>query len=140
MEFCEKLDFLMRLTNSTNSALSLYVKLDASHISRLRRGQRGALKDIACIQSMATYFASNCKEDYQRKALAEALHIISESDALSRHIANWLSGKLNHETTAVESFLAGFSNFNSRPTTLRMDQPKKATAVSPPANSTVFYG
>ncbi|MGE4277384.1 MAG: transcriptional regulator, partial [Lawsonibacter sp.] len=41
---------------------------------------------------------------------------------------------------AVESFLAGFSNFNSRPTTLRMDQPKKATAVSPPANSTVFYG
>ncbi|MEA4933500.1 MAG: hypothetical protein VB071_08000 [Lawsonibacter sp.] len=143
VQFCEKLDFLMRLTNSTNSALSLSIKLDASHISRLRRGQRGALKDLTCIQSMAAYFARNCKEDYQRKALADVLHISPSSfdgDTLALHISNWLTSKLNYEAAAVKSFLAGFSNVSSRQTMPRVDQPKKAPLAPPPADTSVFYG
>lgn len=52
MQFYEKLDFLMNITRTSNSALGQKVKLDASYISRLRKGQRGALKDIACIKSI----------------------------------------------------------------------------------------
>ena len=73
MKFCEKLDFLMKLTNTTNSALALYTKLDPSHISRLRRGQRNTLRNTGSIQLMAAYFARNTKADYQRKALADVL-------------------------------------------------------------------
>ena len=68
----EKLDFLMNITNTSNSALALNIKLDPSHISRLRRGERNALKNEACIGAMGAYFARHCEEDYQQKALAEA--------------------------------------------------------------------
>ena len=94
VQFYEKLDFLMRLTNTTNSALSLHIKLDASHISRLRRGQRSPVRDAACVKSMAAYFSKVCKEAYQRKAVAETLKIgadaAADGAALSEHIANWL--------------------------------------------------
>ena len=56
MLFYEKLDFLMNITKTTNSALSLYINFDASHISRLRRGQRNVSKNEACIKAMALYF------------------------------------------------------------------------------------
>lgn len=93
MQFYEKLDFLMNITNTSNSGLAHKIKLDASHISRLRRGQRSALKDITCLESMAEYFARNCKEAYQRKAVAEALKVntaISDFVELSEYITKWL--------------------------------------------------
>ncbi len=89
MQFYEKLDFLMNITKTSNSALGQKVKLDASYVSRLRKGQRSALKDFSCIHSMAEYFARNCKEDYQRKAIDEALKIhthIGDSILLSENI------------------------------------------------------
>ena len=52
MQFYEKLDFLMNITKTSNSALGQKVNLDASYVSRLRKGQRSALKDITCIKSM----------------------------------------------------------------------------------------
>lgn len=93
MLFYEKLDFLMNITKTSNSALGHKVKLDASYVSRLRKGQRSALKNIACIKSMASYFARNCKEEYQRKTIFEALKISNfdvNSTELSEHMQNGL--------------------------------------------------
>lgn len=112
MEFCEKLDFLMKLTNTTNSALALYTKVDPSHISRLRRGQRNTLRNTGTIQLMAAYFTRNVKADYQRKALAEKMRIPgfeAEQGKLAAAVAVWLQEGRADEFTTVKSFLDGFS-------------------------------
>ena len=54
----------MDITRTTNSALGHRVKLDPSYISRLRRGQRNAVKDEGILGSMAEYFARNFASDY----------------------------------------------------------------------------
>jgi hypothetical protein len=121
VQFNEKLDFLMNITKTSNIALGQKVKLDASYISRLRRGRRSALKDISCIDSMAAYFARNCNEDYQRKAIADKLRFstaLADGDSLSKHIAKWLTDEKKDEATVIGSFLSGFTNIKSRPAPL----------------------
>ena len=118
MQFFEKLDFLMNITNTSNSALALNIKLDPSHISRLRRGERSALKNEACIGAMATYFARHCEQDYQQKALAEALNLSvfpPDEGKLSAQLTQWLSVKNKSEVDTVGSFLSGLVNLKNRP-------------------------
>lgn len=67
MEFFEKLNFLMDITNTTNSALARYVILDTSYISRLRNGKRQPPHNTKIINQMAAYFARNCSEEYQKR-------------------------------------------------------------------------
>ncbi len=108
MTFSEKLNFLMDITKTTNSALSLYVSLDASYISRLRRGKRTALRDDGNVRNMAVYFSRHCKEDYQKKALCDALglHPSPEDVAeLTSAITNWLLSVKDSENSPVEQFL-----------------------------------
>ncbi|UWG98631.1 transcriptional regulator [Dehalobacter sp. DCM] len=142
MQFNEKLDFLMNITKTTNSALSIYTRIDASHISRLRKGQRGALKDITSINAMATYFASHCKEDYQRKAICDALDanpFNSEASELSALISRWLSGEVKNEVSTVGNFLSGFSNYTSRQSVPLFYVSEKIPKKNVPAVS-IFYG
>ena len=112
MTFSEKLSFLMDITKTTNSALSLYVSLDASYISRLRRGKRTAPRDDGNVRNMAVYFARHCKEDYQKKALGDALGLHpfpEDSFELSRAIACWLLSFKEDESSPVEHFLGEFA-------------------------------
>jgi len=140
MQFGEKLDFLMNITKTTNSALSLNIRLDASYISRLRRGQRGALKNIDCIKSIASYLSKNCQTDYQLKAVADALNIVhssADADKLSEWIAQWLLNE--REANIVENFLDELSNFKGP----KMIQPYPITEKTPhkrPTQVTVYYG
>lgn len=109
----------MNLTNTSNSALALNIKLDPSHISRLRRGERRALKNEACVASMATYFARHCEQAYQQKALAEALgldYFPVDEKSLSDSIAKWLISGGRNENDTVESFLSGFANTKNKQT------------------------
>lgn len=119
MLFSEKLNFLMDLTNTTNSALALNIKLDPSHISRLRRGERRALKNEACIMAMAAYFARHCERDYQQKALSEALgldYYSCDEKRLSDSIAKWLLAGDRNDNDTVESFLSGFAKIKNKHT------------------------
>ena len=143
MQFYEKLDFLMNITKTSNSALGHKVKLDASYVSRLRKGQRRALKDFACIKAMAAYLAKNCKEEYQRKAVAEELKIstaLADSDSLSEYLAKWLTDENKDETTAVGDFLSGFSNFISRQEAPEIFSQLKDTVEYPQEDISVYYG
>lgn len=117
LQFFEKLNLLMNITNTSNSALALNIKLDPSHISRLRRGERNALKNEACISAMAVYFARHCEHDYQQKALAEALNLSTfprEEGRLSEYLMRWLSAKSKNEVDTVENFLSGLVNIKNR--------------------------
>ena len=112
MQFCEKLDFLMSIANTTNSALARATALDASHISRLRRGQRSLSKNETYLKSMAVYFARHCVEDYQRKALYDALNagpVSFDDNKLSELILNWFSDETVRKKDTVENFLNEFS-------------------------------
>lgn len=56
MTFSEKLDFLMKLTTTTNKELADILFFDSSYISKLRRGYRKT-KDIVLIEKISGFFA-----------------------------------------------------------------------------------
>ena len=143
VKFGEKLDFLMNITNTNNSALSLGIKLDASYISRLRRGQRGALKNAGCIKNMASYFARRCQMDYQKKAVSDAMELdcfLSDEAACSEAIAGWLRDEQkSSEVRTVGSFLDRLSNAASSPAVRPFHSPEK-TSGGAPTQVSVYYG
>jgi len=108
LQFYQKLDLLMKISNTTNSTLSLYVSLDASHISRLRRGKRSAVKDKNSLRLMADYFSRRCVDDYQLKALADILDVdfISlDINNTSELLMRWLMDERKEEAKKIETFL-----------------------------------
>ena len=141
MQFYEKLDFLMKISNTTNSALALQVNLDASHISRLRRGKRSALKDEACLRLMSEYFARRCVDDYQRKALVDVLSTdvtAAAGNDFSELIMNWLTDGTQERGDTVATFLSGLSNI-----TPKLKTPEEINApipAFPKTDTEIYYG
>lgn len=115
MKFSEKLDFLMKVTNTTNSALASSTSLDASYISRLRRGVRNLPKNENYVPLMADYFAKHCVEDYQTKALRECIpHSYTVSNDQSengRSIMRWLREYDDHPYNTVQGLLDILEDF-----------------------------
>ncbi|HHX13647.1 MAG TPA: transcriptional regulator [Clostridiales bacterium] len=141
MQFYEKLDFLMNITNTTNSALSLYINLDSSHISRLRRGKRNAVKDENSLRLMAEFFTRRCSYDYQRKALADILGVEFHSlDATnsSKAVLSWLMDVKKEEAKKVENFLNQISNISARH--LTSESANVLTAEASAANTEIYFG
>lgn len=79
MEFCEKLDFLMSMTKTTNSMLALQLSLDASYISRLRTGTRKPAKEAGYLRVMAAYFSRRCSEKNLTDNVIDAIRKTSSS-------------------------------------------------------------
>lgn len=123
MRFADKLELLMNITNTSNSRLARHVSLDASFVSRLRRGERSPAHGVSYIQAMSYYFARGCQADYQRVALAEAIRdpsLLKEGapESLAIIIEGWLRG--DHDV--IDEFMDEFSRF----------QFKKASGKSEP--------
>ncbi|QSX07831.1 hypothetical protein J0B03_08410 [Alkalibacter rhizosphaerae] len=116
MEFHDKLQYLMTLTNMTNSTLAKHTSLDASHISRLKNGSRKPVSGAGYLQRMAGCFAKNLKEEYQINALKEALRsdwgIEPALDDLSSILLQWLDGNVVGKTGNMDHFLHRFSSFS----------------------------
>ncbi len=141
MQFYEKLDFLMNILNTTNSALSLYVNLDASHISRLRRGKRSAVKDENSLRLMAEYFSRRCSDDYQRKALADTLGIDSlslDTCNSSQLIMRWLMDEKNEGAKKIENFLNQISNISARP--IASEPANILPTIASTADTEIYFG
>lgn len=115
MNFGEKLDFLMKITNTSNSALALYTSLDASYISRLRRGVRSLPKNENYVPLMADYFAKHCLENYQIKALRDQLpnsYAVSDNwSGNARSITIWLQEDKDRPLDAVQGLLDIMDDF-----------------------------
>jgi len=141
VKFYEKLDFLMNITKTNNSALSKSIKLDASYISRLRRGTRNALKDKTYINLMAEYFTKRCTDDCRRKALADVLDIsfyTMEEGNLSQKLVDWLMTEEKNETKTVGAFLSGLSSFPNRQRIPSSDH--TLSAEFPKTDIEIYYG
>lgn len=117
MTFAEKLDFLMNITKTSNSALAHAATLDASYISRLRTGKRLMPKDNHLLQGMAIFLARQFKEEYQKKALFDVLKLInlpSDSSLLAEEITHWLRQDGENSTLQVGRFLSSLSGITNR--------------------------
>ncbi len=143
MEFHEKLDFLMNITKTSNIYLAQATFLDASHISRLRRGERRLVKDAAYVKTMANYFARQCNEDYQKKALLEAMKqpaaLLQDSDTAAELIYHWLLDAGNNEMDAIDGFLDGMAKVNFKKAAFENSLPYSEPEAMQ-ADVTLFYG
>lgn len=107
MEFCDKLNILMKITQSTNKGLAAEISVDPSLISLLRSGRRGLPRNRGHIRNMANCFASRCTADYQRQALAEMTGISSLKaempvSVLAIQLERWLTGEMDMVDKIVE--------------------------------------
>ena len=122
--FHNKLDFLMDLTHSSNSALAEAISLDASYISRLRNGSRKLPKNPAFIPAMVDYFTRNIHTEEQKRILATVPSLPYRYDSspnnLNQLLLQWLLQDTVELEEPVETFLRRFSLFRHQ-----------ANAVSP---------
>ncbi len=110
----EKLDFLLRLTDTSNSALGRALGFDPSYISRMRSGKRGLPRDRFFLEPAAAYFARSLQEYPLRKtAAAEAVcpgrswpETERESEKL---LLGWLSQDDRQDAERVERLLSGLA-------------------------------
>ncbi len=143
MNVSEKLDFLMNLTKTTNSALSQAVLLDASYISRLRRGERSLRKKEQYIKKMASYFARHCSEPYQRKALFDVIgsgFLPADENALPGSITRWLLAENERDIETIGNFLDGFSGSKAVKVVPQAAGTEVSALALPQSDMEVFYG
>ena len=104
----EKIDFLMKLTNTQNASLGRVLSFDASYISRIRNGKRGLPSEQAFIRPAAAYFASCITEEYQKHAIEKELHLNypypESEEAAQRLLLIWLKSN-TAETNPLKGIL-----------------------------------
>ncbi|HBI26184.1 MAG TPA: transcriptional regulator [Peptococcaceae bacterium] len=116
MTFAEKLDLLMNITNTSNSLLAHSISLDASFISRLRRGVRAPAKNANYIQAMSGYFARCCQAEYQKTALWKAIRTSSpiqpqSTDSMASLIEQWLWEPAQDDSDPIDELLESMIDF-----------------------------
>lgn len=111
--FNQRLDFLMELTKTSNSALGQAIGFTPSHISRLRTGARKLPQNPSFLSSMAQYFSKKIQTNQQKDILSNILgeSLPASNEALSKILLSWFlsqtekkyhSGKvLCKETTLI---------------------------------------
>lgn len=111
MTFAEKLDFLMTLTKTSNSALAQWSNIDPSYISRLRRGDRNPASNQSYTMAMAVYFSKNCSQDFQWNAIVEIMGVtdasksIADKESRKDLIYSWLNEEKPEKGSMVRGFL-----------------------------------
>jgi hypothetical protein len=116
LSFAEKLDLLMNITRTSNSMLARIIALDASFISRLRRGLRTPVENAGYLPLIARYFARNCTSDYQKAALAEAMKnpLILNADWSTDTedlLLKWLQENAPVQPGSINNFLEELGRF-----------------------------
>ena len=91
----DKLNFLMKVTGTKNNMLGRALSFDASHISRIRSGQRGLPSHREFIVPAAGYFARAVTTATQRNVLARRIcpgrKWPDTAEGATLLIAEWLS-------------------------------------------------
>ena len=93
----QRLDVLMRITHTSNSALARELSFDASYICRIRSGKRGIPTKQPFIEPVAAYLARRIREPLQVQAAEQVLGLAAPlpQDLQERTdlIAGWLACK-----------------------------------------------
>lgn len=144
MKFYEKLDFFMNITKTTNSSLSMQISLDASHVSRLRRGERQLVPGAEYINQMAVYFVSHCIDDYQKAALLDASRMPTMSfkdlDTTIEGVYKWLIADEKLESASVSSFLNGLNHSKNGATRMNLENSLPFEPLETKPHISLYYG
>lgn len=134
MQFHEKLDLLLNLTQTSNRTLAHELQVDPSLISRLRTGTRGLPRNREHLKNMSVYFAKKCATEYQRHALFEVIGINSsltvKRDQLSEVLYYWFCG----DTAETEELIKTFDSFE-----LEIANPGPSSGAAIPTSGNVLY-
>lgn len=117
LNFNEKLDFLMNLTGTSNSAMAKQTSLDPSFISRLRSGSRKPSRNENYISKMAAVLSKRCREEYQMQGLltrlqAENISYSRETISLDVAVEEWLRSIPAEQKSKVGSFIRQLDEFS----------------------------
>ncbi len=139
----DRLDFLMKVTNTRNSALGRALSFDPSYISRIRSGKRGLPKNHAFIAPAAAYFARRIEKNYQKSTAAAMLcpgrDWPDDAAKAEKLIFSWLS----HEELSTEEIVGSFIKDVTLASTARLAVPEEKNAVKdikPDDSAELFYG
>lgn len=140
MQFSNKLNFLMNITNTSNKELAEGISVDRSLISLLRSGKRKTPRNHDHIRHMASFFARRCSADFQFHALAEMLEkpelrSNAPTETLVDHLYRWMLG----DTPVLERLLENITPIPPVP-----DLPPEGALTQPPiqgdGQTQFFYG
>ena len=141
MTISEKLDFLMTLTGTSNSALARSLSYDTSYISRIRAGKRGLPRRQPFLEPVSIYFARGLTTPVQRSAAATLLTPGQEWPADPAHgaarILRWLSATPEDISAPIGALLQSISSSQDRPPLPEADAMAEPPLLEDPA---LFYG
>lgn len=148
--FSDRLDFLMQLTNTSNSALARATAFDQSYVSKLRSGKRALPRNQAFFDKAIPVFARNLTSDYQRKAISDVAlkgnPLPEDRKQLEELLTAWLCAKDETENDAVYKLLLGASALTrgkpeAAPQARAVDVPALSEQPVPAAAGALpFYG
>lgn len=135
-----KLDFLMKLTDTSNSALGRDLGFDPSYISRIRSGKRGLPRDRFFLEPAAAYFARQLQDYPLRKnAAADAVcpgrNWPEAENEAERLLLGWLAQDERQDTERVDRLLNGLAAAR-----LLWPEAKLPPAAEAPAGVAFYYG
>jgi len=140
----EKLDFLMNITKTSNSTLSMRISLDASHISRLRRGERKLVREAEYLRQMSDFFVHQCTKDYQKNALIERMNkpttLFDDLNAAGEQVYLWLTTEEKSENDPIAGFLNGLHGFRKTNTSNDPKQLSPFIIPTPKTDIALFHG
>lgn len=144
----EKIDFLMKVTGTSNAALARELNFDASYISRIRSGKRGLPHEQPFIKPACTLFVKRVRDDYQRRALSDELgQPWPDRPAKARAVlTDWLETNLNMSSAVGRVVDALAEQPNDDMQRLSSEQPSACNACNPPetdgtvAQARLFFG
>lgn len=116
----------MNVTKTNNSTLARYTALDASHISRLRRGQRQLPQKENYLEAMADYFARRCLTDNHLELFKHVLGIEDlpqDQLKMARLVQRWLAQESRSGKTVAE-FLGHMSQMS-----FKKEPPRQAAHI-----------
>jgi hypothetical protein len=144
MRFFEKLDCLMNITKTTNSALSQHLSLDSSHVSRLRRGERRLVPNAEYIDKMATYFIRQCSETYQKRLLSEVIKIsvdfFNDPEKVVQKVKVWLLEDEKSEADQVSRFVNGLNSLPWESLNVPQNRTVSNRAFGSKSDVALYYG
>jgi len=106
--FSDKLDMIMKITNTPNKALAKAVALDASHISRLRGGSRKLPKNPIFLPDMSEYFISKLSSDDLKKKFCDLLQLSEGYPSTDEEASEMLLKWFLDDSTGTDNYIKSF--------------------------------
>ena len=141
MTSSEKIDFLMKLTDTSNSTLAKAINFDASYVSRIRTGKRNLPKPQLFAEPASAFFAERIDDGYKKRMAADIITPGREwpenTRLVQKLIYNWISADKRAGDLPVDSFLSGISGVREEHNVLKYDEFKDEFSLS--GDDTVFF-